>query len=496
RQNPPEVVVRTQTDKEKEQQQKDLENLSAREKEKALKVRSLLDSGIRYLQQGDYLRAKSQFQEALGLDPDSGEAYARLGETFYLEDRKNPDNVEKALLNSNKAIGKDPNLWIPHNTLGQIYKDAKNYDQAIREFKDASRLNPEDYLILYDLGTAQYNAKRYEEARQSFEGSINKKPDFANAHYRLGKSLTFLNDDTRALASFRRTVQVDSNFDLAHYEIGELLRKKGDYANAIVSYKKAYQVNPQQVAYAVQLGTALFRQENFREAEIYFEKAVQISPMDALNNYNLSQVKLRLDNLPEAMTYAAAAVKLKPNSALYLYTLAEVSEKLGIIDQAVSLYTQAIKEDRTYVKPYINLGVILMNQDNMPEARKNLLEAYRLDDRSLEVNTNLGNLYFKMELFDDSVRHYEKALAQAPADPDIRYKMAIGLIKTRQFTRAMEEFTKLIKLSPNYWDAYYQQGLLMIQQGNEAAGKTILTMLLEKNPAYEKKDEIDVILKK
>ena len=84
----------------------------------------MLAQGAEQIQAGDFEAARQSFQQVLELDPDSGQAYAQIGDTYYREDSDDAGNIEKAVYNANKAIEKDANLAMPHEVLARIYDTA------------------------------------------------------------------------------------------------------------------------------------------------------------------------------------------------------------------------------------------------------------------------------------------------------------------------------------------------------------------------------------
>ncbi len=83
------------------------------------------------MNEGSFSSARNDFDSALDIDDDSAEAWARKGQSYIREDDDNPENLKEAVVNSRKSIEKDPNLWVPHYVLGQVYNKTKDYDGAI-----------------------------------------------------------------------------------------------------------------------------------------------------------------------------------------------------------------------------------------------------------------------------------------------------------------------------------------------------------------------------
>ncbi len=114
--------------------------------------------------------------------------------------------MQKAVDLSKKAIAKNPDNWLPHRTLAEIYDSRKLSDDAMREYKTAARLNPNDADALYALGKLQYRAKLFADAQKSFEGCVALRPDFTSAHFNRGMTLVQLGDKARAIDAFKSAI--------------------------------------------------------------------------------------------------------------------------------------------------------------------------------------------------------------------------------------------------------------------------------------------------
>jgi tetratricopeptide (TPR) repeat protein len=186
-----------------EEEKARLEAMSKAEREKREKVVSLISEGVKSLSAQKYPEARDKFDEALSLDTNAAEAYAQKAEAFYQEDPENPENIQRAVDNANKAIEKDKNLWIPHKTLGKVYAQRRDYNNAVREYAEASRLNPTNDSILFELGKVQFRAGKFQDARMSFESSVHLNPKNEKAFFNLGAALRRLGDDELALKAYK-----------------------------------------------------------------------------------------------------------------------------------------------------------------------------------------------------------------------------------------------------------------------------------------------------
>src|SRR5208337_1348289 len=120
------------------------EDATAKEKELQKKVQDLMQKGAAAFNAGRYGEARKSFEAAAALAPDNSDALAYAGLSTLRDNPSDPASVQKAVDLSNAAIAKNPDNWIAHRTLGEIYDSRKLSDAALREYKTAVRLNPND----------------------------------------------------------------------------------------------------------------------------------------------------------------------------------------------------------------------------------------------------------------------------------------------------------------------------------------------------------------
>ena len=297
-----------QAEERKRQEEERLAQLSQEAREKELKVQQLIREGIALLEDRSFVTARNKFNEALGLDVNSAPAYAYMGEAYFQEDEKNQMNIQKAVENANRAVERDRNLWVPHNTLGKIYVQTRNWDNAVAEFREASRLNPENADLLFELGKAQYRAGKFADARQSFESCIHLQPEHERAYYNLGTTFMQLGNLSQALTAYKKAAQIDPTYASAHFSAADVLSRQKNYAAAQEYYKKAAVLEPDNDRYLLAQGINEFRLNTFAVAEGTFRKALAVNDQLPETNYNLSLTLVKLGKPAEALEYAVKAV--------------------------------------------------------------------------------------------------------------------------------------------------------------------------------------------
>jgi tetratricopeptide (TPR) repeat protein len=132
--------------------------------------------GLGYLlwTQKQYPEALQQFQAELDNDPKHAQSLVYLGDC-YLQ-LNNPAEARPRL---EKGLALDPSIWLASLDLGIIDSDAGRNDDALRELKQASKLNPQDVNVHWRLARLLRTMGRKQEAQAEFDAAkkLNKAAD-------------------------------------------------------------------------------------------------------------------------------------------------------------------------------------------------------------------------------------------------------------------------------------------------------------------------------
>lgn len=90
------------------------------------------------------------------------------------------------------------------------------------------------------------------------------------------------------------------------------------------------------------------------------------------------------------------------------------------------------------------------------------------------VRTELGNVYFDADRFEDAIRWYEEALRINPGDADVSTDLGIAFYYTNQADRALAQFAHSLSVSPAHTKTLLNQGIVLAfaKQDLDAAAKS------------------------
>jgi tetratricopeptide (TPR) repeat protein len=155
-------------------------------------ARVYLEKGKVFYRNDEDTQAAEAFQQALKLDPELAEAHFRLGLAYNAlgQEQEAEAAYKKAIDAYKKYLSINGNLdeAEAHYNLGQTYAGLHLYGEAVREYRQATRLKPDDAAIHYDLGLALMRLAQYDEASRAFARSLELDPENYRAEDELAEA--------------------------------------------------------------------------------------------------------------------------------------------------------------------------------------------------------------------------------------------------------------------------------------------------------------------
>lgn len=113
----------------------------------------------------------------------------------------------------------------------------------------------------------------------------------------------------------------------------------------------------------------------------------------------------------------------------------------------------------------------LIEENDLETAAQMLQKAMSLDpanENNPMLLLNLGILQRQLVLYDDAYISFTASMGNNPMPELVLHNRASLLCEMERFDEAMEDYNRLILLSPNDVEAYYRRGLLFLEQHNRA----------------------------
>ncbi len=210
-----------------------------------------------------------------------------------------------------KVTGSNPLI---QSNLGFALAAQGKMDQAVDQYTEALRLQPDLADTHNDLGMALAAQGKMEQARDQFAEAVRLKPGLARAHNNLGLALAAQGQLDQAMAEYAEALRLKPEFAEAHYNLGLALAAQGKLDEAVAQYTEALRLQPDLAKAHNSLGLALAKQGKIDEAIARFQKAIQINPDFPGAYSNLGLALAIQGNIDKAIIIYQNALKDNPNN--------------------------------------------------------------------------------------------------------------------------------------------------------------------------------------
>ena len=182
----------------------------------------------------------------------------------------------------------DPNSWRMHRLSAQIYSEANQHKEAIREFEAAVKLSPTQPDLYEELGDEYRKDNNLEMAAATYRKELELTPRNPVAFYDLGSTLVEQGKSQTGVPLLKEAVKILGGPTVADYYLGRGLADLGMYQEAADHLEKATKVVPQdEVARRAfyklaQVYRKIQRPADAQNAIVQFQKLTdQLSKQDA-----------------------------------------------------------------------------------------------------------------------------------------------------------------------------------------------------------------------
>lgn len=350
--------------------------------------------------------------------------------------------LENRAINIPEFVNIKSDSW---NKIVDVFSDRSNYplrvghvalyynkfDEAIKAYSEAIKLNPEDHALWYTR---------------------------AVAYKRAGKILDSIHD-------LNKTLELNPDFVEGYVELAEAYVKMKNYKGAEEYFNKALKFDSKIVSAWSGLGISNAMCKQYKASIKYFNKAIELQPDTADHWTNRAISKRYIGKLNDAANDLNKAVDLNPNFLLALKQLGEVNFQLNKYTDAIKAYTNIIAIDPDNFSYYRNRGDAYLRLGNYQLAINDYDQSLFLKPDNGDVLLARGVCKIRIENYTEAIMDFDECITLNAEDVEAYYNRADAKFWIRKLIEAIDDLNVAIKLNPKFGAAYYKRGIANIELG-------------------------------
>lgn len=380
-----------------------------------------------------------------------------------------------------QAVLDDPDSAEAFGRLGMIFQAHELHTEAITCYERAAERAPEDsrwpYLAALSLRTEDLAAAvgRFDEAAERGANHAAFHVNFADVLAQLGQS-------QQAEERYRRALEIDPNLTHALYGLARLDLARGEPDAARARLEKAVRIAPwhgdarRLLAQTYQrLGRSEDAERELAAAGAYPEATQAADPVYQLVEaeavtavaYAARARRLARENrFAEAETLYRKVLEIRSEVAGDYSNLGGALAGQGKLDEAVALYKKALELDDDDPFALNNLAMALAQKGDTGQAAEYLLRAIELEPRYPEAHHNLGLVRAGQKRFSEAVEHYREALAQNPSSARAHNDLGTAWAALGELEEAIASWRRALEIDSRELSALHNLSVALAHQGS------------------------------
>ncbi len=372
--------------------------------------------GTILVQKGRLDEALKIYEEALTFSPEQAAIFFNMG-TIYLQ----LGNGQKAIEVFLKTIEQNPKNQQAYLYLGSLFEQQGVLEKANRFYEEAVQVDPKSTLgkgaimSAYSVrGKIAMRSEEFDVALKWFKSALDVQPNNPANYYNLGAFYQQINDLESSALAFEKVVTLDPKdkkayVTLANIRVSQVLDliQKLNIENGFLS------ILPGTSPFSLRIGL----EEKMDMARIHLERLLKVTPEEI--------------TMLEAVLRAKIEEK-RPEEE----SIEDLEWLLPITSGALGRFVQ--------IRSHLLQGVLFGRAGNLEAAQAQFEALLKIDPEESIGYFNLGFIYVRRKDAEGALRHFKKAVDLSPADQSKRIKLATFYQELGQAKKALEQYQELL----------------------------------------------------
>ena len=164
--------------------------------------------------------------------------------------------------------------------IGRANQGLQNWEYAIKNYKKALNLNPNNENTLFHFSNSQREAGHIEKSIRILKKILKINPLSSNAFNNIANNYKSLGNFKKALINYKRAIKIDPNNELSHLNLGIIFYENGEFESAIKCFKEGVRINPI-YKNKIHLSDLLLKSNDTKSALILLDNILSEKPMDS-----------------------------------------------------------------------------------------------------------------------------------------------------------------------------------------------------------------------
>ncbi|MGP1587759.1 MAG: tetratricopeptide repeat protein [Treponemataceae bacterium] len=154
----------------------------------------------------------------------------------------------------------------------------------------------------------------------------------------------------------------------------------------------------------------------------------------------------------------------------------------GYYGEALACLKRAVTIDKENYLLWYNLGITFRDSGNLVDAKKALIQSYKLNDSDEDLLETLALVSFALEDFEDAFAYCYEGIDINPLNACTWNNLGVLFFSKQEYEEAAESFETAVSIYPHYYDALFNLRDTYKELGNKKGEEECIQALKHLKP--------------
>ncbi|MEP6900570.1 MAG: tetratricopeptide repeat protein [Actinomycetota bacterium] len=407
----------------------------------------------------DHQKAVQALQKAILLNPKMGQSYLFLGQSqAELGDNLNAEkNLRRAIGLTSDAAKEDFQVRRAHFLLGRLLIKSGRKEEGEKELAKAREIQGQMFdRDRNEIGKILGQVVETKEKTNPIQTTPTTAEKTPNTKITPQQAIEYTKVKSQLAEILAQT----------YHNLGVISAQQGNLPDSIEKFAAAARWKPDFAGLDRNWGIVSFRANEFEKAVAPLSRQLKANPKDDLVRRMLGVSFYFTKNFKQAVaTLKPIELELTNDAELsYFYGLSLVQSQLN--KDAEILFARLSEKNPNDAQSRFYAAQGFAISGNFERAVKEFRAVSGIAPQMARVHYNAGQSLIRLNRLNEAEKEFRQELAINPSDELSKYHLAFTLLEQKiQPDEAVTLLTEAIAAKPDYADAHYQLGKVLIEKG-------------------------------